>query len=80
MGGGACVIIIEGNSVQGMSALLASTASASCQLLDYLRTEPHFNPADEQPIIAEHTKILMTLKQINDELAAVNQAFADKYD
>ena len=80
MGGGACVIIIEGNSVQGMSALLASTASASCQLLDYLRTEKGFNPADEQPIIAEHTKILTALKQLNDELAAVNQAFADKYD
>lgn len=80
MGGGACVIIIKGNTVQGLAAMLSSTASASCQLLNYLRDEPNFNPADEQPIIDEHTKLVAKLTQFNAELDAINKAFAAKYD
>lgn len=79
MGAGACVVIIEGNTVQGMTAMLSATASASCQLLEYLREEPNFNPADEQPIIDEHLKLISKLKQFNNELDAINRAFAAKY-
>ncbi len=80
MGGGACVVIIEGNSVQGEADLLSSTAVASCQLVDYLRTEENWNEADAQPIIDFHLKAKAKLVRLNVELDGINRELAAKYD
>lgn len=79
MGGGACVVIIEGNGVQGNAALLTSTASASCQLVEYLRTEENWNEADTQPIVDFHLKANERLAKLNSELNGINRALAAKY-
>jgi len=80
MGGGACVVIIEGNSVQGDADLLSSTAVASCQLVDYLRTEENWNEADAQPIIDFHLDAKAKLARMNAKLDQINRDLAAKYD
>lgn len=81
MGGGACVIIIEGNVVQGDAAALAQTAAASCQLVDYLENDDdaNFNIADAQPIIDFHLKAKEKLAKLTAELDGINRALAAKY-
>jgi len=79
MGGGACVVIIEGNTVQGDSQLLISTASASCQLVDYLRTEDNWNEDDAKPIEDFHVRAKAVVSRLNADLDAINRALAAKY-
>lgn len=81
MGGGACVVIIEGNTVQGEAARLAQTAIASCQLVDYLDGDAdiQFNEADSQQIQNFHLKAKITLKKMNAELDGINRSLAEKY-
>ena len=81
MGGGACVIIIEGNAVQGDAAQLAQTAIASCQLVDYLENDKDvkFDIADAQPIIDFHLKAKGIVANLNAELDKINRALAAKY-
>ena len=79
MGAGACVVIIEGNNVQAESEGLAQQAITSCQLVEYLREEKDFDPADLNPIIAFHLKAKTKLAKLSDELAEINKEFAAKY-
>lgn len=79
MGGEECVIIIQGNIVQGISAMLATTASASCQLVDYLRTEPEWKDEDGKPIGDFHLRATKVLRDLNDELDKLNHELAHKY-
>lgn len=81
MGGGACVVIIEGNSVQGDADLLKSTAVASCQLVDYLESdeEIELNPADIQPIIDFHLEAKEKLARMSAKLDKINRELAAKY-
>lgn len=81
MGGGACVVIIEGGGVQGASALLSTTAATSCQLVDYLINDDDvtFNPADMQPVIDFHLRAEKKLKEMNAELDKANRELAAKY-
>lgn len=81
MGGGSCVIIIEGNVVQGRSAELAQTAAASCQLVDYLEhdVDIKFDINDAKPIQDFHIRVKDKLAKLNDELDGINRALAAKY-
>lgn len=81
MGGGACVIIIEGGSVQGNSTRLAQTAFTSCQLVDYLENdeEAHFDIADAKPIQDFHLRAKVVVDRLNTELDGINRALATKY-
>lgn len=81
MGGGACIIIIEGNGVQGEAARLSSTAVASCQLVEYLSQDEdiELKEADLKPIIDFHKKTEKLLSELNTELDAINIALAKKY-
>lgn len=79
MGGGACVVIIEGNGVQGDAELLISTASASCQLVDYLRTEDNWNEADTKPVEDFHIRAKIVLTRLNTDLDKINRDLAAKY-
>jgi hypothetical protein len=81
MGGPACVVIIDGNAVQGESARLSTTAEASCQLVDYLENDEdtNFDPADAQPIADFHKRAKSVIKRLNTELDEINRALAKKY-
>lgn len=81
MSGGACVVIIDGNGVQGASYELISTASASCQLVDYLEHDENleFNDDDTKPIQDFHHKAEKVLRELNAELDGLNHALARKY-
>jgi hypothetical protein len=80
MGGEECIIIIQGNIVQGQSAMLATTAAASCQLVDYLRTEENWNEEDAKPIADFHLRATRKLKELNEELDRLNHELAHKYE
>lgn len=81
MGGGACVVIIQGNGVQGEASKLMATADASCQLVNYLELddEAEFNEADSQPIQDFHVRARAVIKRLNKELEEINDALAAKY-
>lgn len=79
MGGAVCVIIILGNDVQAASGNLAQTASASCQLVDYLRTEDGWNEEDAKGIEDFHAKAKEKLIKMSADLATLNKALAAKY-
>ena len=81
MGGGACVIILEGNTVQGDAAMLSQTAAASCQLVDYLQNDDdaQFNIADAQPIIDFHLRAKVIIARLTGELDKINRDLAAKY-
>lgn len=81
MGGGACVIIIEGNGVQGDAAELSSTAVASCQLVDYLSQDEdeHFDMNDAKPIENFHLRARPIIQKLKAELDSINRALAAKY-
>ena len=81
MGGEECVIIIQGNIVQGSAAMLSTTAQASCQLVNYLALDPdaNFNDEDGKPIADFHKKATKVLKDLNDELDRLNHELAHKY-
>lgn len=81
MGGGSCVIIIEGNGVQGQSYELITTAQASCQLVEYLSLDPdeHFNDADTKPIQDFHKKAEKVVADLVAELKKLNRDLAAKY-
>lgn len=81
MGSGACVVIIEGNSVQGQSYELISTAQASCQLVDYLSNDEdeEFNDADTKPIQDFHKRAEKVVANLVAELKRLNQDLAAKY-
>lgn len=81
MGGASCVVIIEGNGVQGQADQLKATAVASCQLVDYLSNDEDqpFNEADAQPIEDFHLKAEKTLKALTKELDGINRALAAEY-
>lgn len=81
MGGGSCVVIIEGNTVQGEAARLAQTAIASCQLVDYLDSddEVEFDIADSQGIQDFHKRAKNVLSRLNEELDGINRKLAAKY-
>ena len=80
MGGEECVIIIDGNKVQGGSYNLITTAAASCQLVDYLRTEETWDDEDAKPIAEFHKKAIRKLKELTDELDQLNHELAHKYE
>lgn len=81
MGGRPCVIIIEGNGLQGDAAQLAKTAEASCQVVDYLQNDEDitFSEADAQPILDFHLRARKTVDQLNKELDKINRDLARKY-
>lgn len=81
MGGGACVVIIQGGGVQGEASRLISTADASCQLVNYLEMDEdaNFNEADSQPIQDFHARARNVIKRLNKELEDINNALAAKY-
>lgn len=81
MGGGACVVIIEGGSVQGDAAQLAQTAATSCLLVDYLEhdEEINFDINDAKPIADFHLRAKEVVSRLNAELDKINRALAAKY-
>lgn len=82
MGGGACVIIITGNELQGESSRLSSTVEASCQIVDYLSNDEyaHFKIEDAQAIQDFHARSIPIVRRLNRELDEINHALAAKYD
>lgn len=81
MGGVVCVIILDGNNLQGDAKMLAQTAAASCQLVDYLENDvdANFNSVDAQAIADFHAKTKVKLTKMNQELEDLNRALAAKY-
>jgi len=82
MGGPACIVVIDGNAVQGEAARLSSTAAASCQLVDYLENDEdaNFDPHDAQPIADFHLMAKGAIKKLNNQLDKINRDLAEKYD
>lgn len=81
MGGEECVIIIQGNIVQGGAATLSTTVQASCQLVNYLALDPdaNFNDEDGKPIAEFHKRATKKLIELNEELDTLNHELAHKY-
>ena len=81
MGGGACVVIINGNKLQGEAGQLSSTVETSCQLVDYLSNDEyaHLKPEDIEPIEDFHARTIPAIKKLNKELDEINRALAAKY-
>lgn len=81
MGGGACVVILQGNGLQGEASRLMASADASCQLVNYLEMDEdaNFNEADSRPIQDFHVHARAVIKRLNKELEDINDALAAKY-
>lgn len=81
MGGGPCVVIIDGSAAQGEAQRLVTSIDASCLLVDYLGqdTEQVFNEADTKPVTNFHAKAIRVLRDLNTEISAINRALAEKY-
>lgn len=79
MGGEECIIILAGNKLQGNAQMLITSASASCQLVDYLRTEPNWNEDDAKPIGEFHKRASRAVIALTEELDRLNQELAHKY-
>lgn len=81
MGGGACVIIIEGTGAQGNADKLIRTLIASCDLVGYLSLDDdvEFKDEDTEPIVTFHRKAIRQLFDLNKELEKLNEELAAKY-
>lgn len=80
MGGEECIIIIDGNKAQGLAYQLITTAAASCQLVDYLRTEENWDEDDAKPIAEFHKRAIRKLNELTEELDRLNHELAHKYE
>lgn len=79
MGGEECIIILEGNKLQGVAQMLITTASASCQLVNYLAHRENWNDDDAKEIGAFHLKAQKAILKLNEELDMLNRELAHKY-
>jgi hypothetical protein len=79
MGGEECIIILEGNKLQGAAQMLITTASASCQLVDYLSHRENWNDEDAKEIGQFHLKAQKKINELNEQLDELNRELAHKY-
>jgi hypothetical protein len=79
MSGTRCLIIIDGGGCQGEAALLSANVAASCELVDYLSSEPDFHISDAQPIADFHAQHKIMLARAAQQIDDLNRALAAKY-
>jgi hypothetical protein len=73
------LVILQGGGCQAEAKKLAQLISTSCELSDYVRGLPDFDPADLQPLVGFHTNHLAKLKQATEDIDQLNKALALKY-
>jgi hypothetical protein len=81
MGRVICLIILDGEDVQGGAEMLKHKANASCVLVGYLEQDAdvNFNQEDARPIVDFHIKANKQLARLSTELDALNRDLAAKY-